>query len=122
MARAPEPEDDDDGGPDSQSPAELKAMLKRARDNPINCAVGMSADAEALLLLAHNRPAKTLAARMKKENDGAKYVLWGTAKVDAENNPRTVVFTLNKSPTGIARALKKTLVGTGYNKAELGED
>ncbi len=117
MARAPEPAPEDDG-PENQSAPEIKAMLKRARAKPVSCAAGLDSSGQGLLLLAHNRGAKALAARLRKENEEAKLILWGTARVDMNEDPKTVLFALNKQPGSLRRVLKKTLKGTGYTNAE----
>ena len=120
MARAPQaPLDEEEGGAEEQSDAVIKAQLKFARADPVGCAVLIDQDKQAIIRLARNRTGKNLAGTMKREDDDAKVVLFGTAKVDLDNDPKKVTFTLNKTPGGLERALKLALKTTGYNKVEV---
>lgn len=119
MARAPEPEPVDEDAGQQQSDAQLKAMLKFARIDPIGAAVLIDAEKSAIISLARNRTGKQLAAVLKKDNGDPRLVLWGTAKVDMADDPKKVIFTLNKDPSGVERLLKLTLKATGYNRVEI---
>ena len=119
MARAPEPEPVDEDAGQQQSDAQLKAMLKFARIDPIGAAILIDADRSAIVSLARNRTGKQLTAVLKKDNDDPRLVLWGTAKVDMADDPKKVTFTLNKEPTGVERLLKLTLKATGYTRVAI---
>jgi hypothetical protein len=100
--------------------AELKQLLVRSKKEPVNCAVAQSKDpAFALILLHKIKQPKALSKQLEGDFKDAKNFRWGTAFVDVDDNPKLVVFTLNKPAPGIARKLVKSLKGTGFTKARL---
>jgi hypothetical protein len=86
---------------------ELKAMLRLARKDPMNCAVaGNTADASMAFILLHKVKApKAISLQLDKENPKNFNMRWGTAKVDPDKDPKLVTFTLNKNVTGLAKKL-----------------
>jgi len=100
--------------------AELKQLLMRSKKEPVNCAVAQSKDpAFALVLLHKIKQPKALSKQLEGDFKDAKNHRWGEAFVDVDDNPKLVVFTLNKPAPGIARKLVKSLKPTGFTKVRL---
>ena len=100
--------------------AELKQLLVRSKKEPVNCAVAQAKEpAFALILLHKVKQPKALSKQLEGDFKDAKNFRWGTAFVDVDDNPKLVVFKLNKPAPGIARKLVKSLKGTGFTKARL---
>ena len=97
--------------------AEMKKMLMRAKDEPVNCAVGMGENPAFGLLMMHRiRSGKAMEKLLKDEFPDVKNPRFGVAFVDTDDNPKLVKIKLNRAVSGMARRLIKTLKGTGYNK------
>jgi hypothetical protein len=100
--------------------AELKQLLVRSKKEPVSCAVAQAKEpAFALILLHKVKQPKALSKQLEGDFKDAKNHRWGTAFVDVDDNPKLVVFKLNKPAPGIARKLVKSLKGTGFTKARL---
>jgi len=100
--------------------AELKQLLVRSKKEPVSCAVAQAKEpAFALILLHKIKQPKALSKQLEGDFKDAKNFRWGTAFVDVDDNPKLVVFKLNKPAPGIARKLVKSLKGTGFTKARL---
>ena len=98
--------------------AEMRKLLARSKDGGMNCAVGVGKDQQAMLLLHKTKAGPALVKELEKAAGGAlKSPAHGTALVDTDQDPKLVVLTLNKAPSGIGAKLKKTLKGTGFTKA-----
>jgi hypothetical protein len=101
---------------------EMKLVLAKSKRAPVNCAVGLSADARSALLLLHvTKKPKALVQDMIKSNPGAKNPRWGTAAVDFQTDPKLVKFVLNKPLSNFERKMIKTLKGTGYSKVDISD-
>ena len=103
----------------------MKLLLAKAKKQPLNCAVGLSADGRLALLVMHrSRKPRTLVRDLKGIVKGAKTLRWGTVAVNWQDNGdeegRTVEFMLNKTLSNFGRKLRKTLVGTGFSKVRVG--
>ncbi len=97
--------------------AEMKKLLMRSKSEPVNCAIGLGENAALGLLMMHRtKTGKACESLLKTEFPDAKNLRWGTAFVDADDNPKLVKITLNRAVAGMAKRLTKTLKGTGFNK------
>ena len=99
--------------------AELKRLLSTSKKEPVSCAVGLSKDGTAQMLLHKTKTGRALLGEMEKTEGKITGPAFGTAAVDAELDPKLVVLTLNRAPSGVGRKLKKALKGTGYSKVEI---
>ncbi len=100
--------------------AEMKRLLIKSKQEPVNCAIGVGDDKSvALLMLARNRSSKSLQGDLQKEFPSAFNTRFGTAVVDTDDDPTLVKFMLNKAVTSMARRLVKTLKGTGFRKVQI---
>ncbi|MBV9749929.1 MAG: hypothetical protein JO157_14055 [Acetobacteraceae bacterium] len=101
---------------------EMRTLLRRSKQEPVNCAIGLGDDPSvALFLLDRIKEPKAVATELEKRIPAAKSTRWGTALVD-DNDPKLVkiiVSTASKPPSGIARKLVKTLKGTGFTRIEI---
>jgi hypothetical protein len=100
-------------------PAELKKMLIRSKKEPVNCAVGMDKNQQALIMLHRTKQPRALVKELEKTGGDLKNPRWGSAFVDVDDNPKLVILTLNKSAPGLARKMKTTLKGTGFSKVRV---
>lgn len=97
---------------------ELKALLRKSKTEPVNCAVAASGDDRTLglIYLDKVKAPKAVSGVLEKAHKTATLVRWGKAEVDTDIDPKLVTFTLNKNVTGLGKKLKKSLKGTGYTK------
>jgi hypothetical protein len=96
---------------------DMKRLLMKSKQEPVNCAIGQGDDATiALLLLDKVKAPKSVEKDLAKQFPSARNTRWGTAHVDLELDPKEVRFTVNKPAPGIARKLVKTVKGTGFTK------
>jgi hypothetical protein len=99
---------------------EMKRLLMRSKKEPVNCAIGQGTDASsALLLLDKVKAPKGVEKELTKQNPDAKNTRYGTAVVDVDDDPKLVLFYLNKPVSSMAKKLVKTLKGTGFNKVKI---
>lgn len=100
--------------------AEMKALLTKAKTEPVNCAIGAAAEGGLAMLIMHKiKQPKALEKDLLRLDPGAKNTRWGTVGIDPDIDPKLVRFMLNKPVSGMARRLAKTLKGTGFSKVEL---
>jgi hypothetical protein len=100
--------------------AEMKRLLLKSKQEPVNCAIGIGNDKSvALLMLARNRSSKSLQGDLQKDFPTAFNTRFGTAMVDTDDDPTLVKFVLNKAVTSMARRLVKTLKGIGFRKVQI---
>ena len=99
--------------------SELKKLLVRSKKEPVNCAVGLAADGSAVIMLDKIKQPRAVLRKMEEEYGDIKNGRWGTAEVDTDVDPKLVVLTINKTASGIARKLKKTLKGTTFTKVRV---
>ena len=99
---------------------EMKKLLMRSKSEPVSCAIGLGDNAALGLLMMHRtKTGKACESMLKAEFPSAKNLRFGTAFVDAEENPTLVKITLNRPVAGMAKRLIKTLKGTGFTKVVL---
>jgi uncharacterized protein YukE len=96
---------------------EMKRLLAKSKQEPVNCAFGQGKDkTTALLMLDKVKGARGVEKDLLKEFPDANNTRFGVALVDVEADPKLVKFRINKQVSGAARKLVKTLKGTGYTK------
>ena len=110
MAAAPTP---------AMDKAELKALLVKSKTEPVSCAIGLTKDKQALILLHKTKPSMALVKELEKQSGPLTSPCHGTAMVNAEVDAKLVVLTLNKAPGGIGAKLKKTLASAGFPKIQI---
>jgi len=99
---------------------EMKRLLAKSKQEPVNCAFGQGKDKTvALLMLDKVKGARGVEKDLLKEFPDANNTRFGVALVDVEADPKLVKFRINKQVSGAARKLVKTLKGTGYTKVEI---
>ena len=93
------------------STAELKPLLKLAHRRGVSCAVAMTRDRQATVLLHRRLKPRKLAAELRQKARGAGLdldaatVRFGRATVDGASDGTKVTFTVNKAPPGPMRML-----------------
>ena len=123
------PATEDEDGPAEGTGMELpdlKKMLVRSRNGPVNCALALGDPKEgglALIMMDRTKPPKALVKALKEQFPGLRNPCFGTASVDADQDAKQVTFNLNKKIAGMDRKLKKSLKGTGFTKVviEMGQ-
>jgi hypothetical protein len=103
------------------APTELKSLLRRARERPVSCAITTGGDVPHILLHRSKAPEAVLRDLRSQIPDAGK-VLYGTARVNGDEDPRKVVFTMNTTVTGLELKLARSLKGAGYTGARFGTD
>jgi hypothetical protein len=99
---------------------DMKRLLMKSKKEPVNCAIGQGADPSvALLLLDKVKAPKAVEKELAKQIPEAKNTRFGTAVVDVDEDPKLVLFYVNKPTAGIAKKLVKTLKGTGFSKVKI---
>jgi hypothetical protein len=98
------------------APTELKSLLRRARERPVSCAITTGGDVPHILLHRSKAPEAVLRDLRSQVPDAGK-VLYGTARVNGEDDPKKVVFTMNTTITGLELKLVRSLKGLGYDGA-----
>ena len=109
---------------------EIKQLLAKARrGDPVNCAIGLSKDKEAVLLLDRKKKPRKLMGDLKKKAAEAgldvpgSLIRFGRAEIDGAEDARTVHFVVNKEAPGLFRtALTKMLRPAGVGHVEIGVD
>ncbi len=107
------------------SSAEMKPLLKLSRRRSVSCAVALTRDRQAVVLL-HRRlkPRKLLAelkqkARVSGMDLDTATVRFGRAVVDGASDSAEVTFTVNKAPPGPMRMLMlPQMRSAGYQRCE----
>ena len=98
--------------------AEMKKLLTRSKEEPVNCAIGIGKDQQAMFMLHKTKPPMAILKDLEKLAGGPlRNPCHGSALVDADRDPKLVILTVNKASGGLAARLKKTLKGTGFTKA-----
>lgn len=96
---------------------EMKRLLAKSKQEPVNCAFGQGKDKTvALLLLDKIKGPRGVEKDLVKQFPDANNTRFGVALVDMDDDPKEVKFRINKMVSGAARKLIKTLKGTGYTK------
>ena len=114
-------------GPDDIMPAAaLKSTLAVAkRGEPVNCAIALTKDREAIVLVDKQRRHKQLLAEIKKKSAGiglqleATSLRSGHASVDTDRDAKLVTLTINKDASSATRMpLLERFKKAGFSKLE----
>jgi hypothetical protein len=98
--------------------AELKKLLKAAREKPVSMALAMANDGSAIIKLDRIKAPRALEKALKEE-EGSKSHRFGTVVID-QDAPKVAKFIVNKQiGGGIARKIVIALKGTGFSKVKL---
>jgi hypothetical protein len=104
----------------------LRPLLKHAEAGPVGCALGLTKDKAALLLLDKVAKPKALRERMKAEAGTAleaNSLRFGWVRIDAAADPGTVCFVLNKAEAGgTAAAVLRIIRKSGYQSVVFNPD
>ncbi len=96
---------------------DMKRLLGKARQDQVNCAIGMAAEPGlGLLVLDPIKSPKAIEQDLIRQNAGARNTRPGRAYVDTVENPKQLKIIVTREISGIARRLVKTLKGTGITK------
>ncbi|HYZ60949.1 MAG TPA: hypothetical protein VE650_00730, partial [Acetobacteraceae bacterium] len=99
--------------------AEIKKLLTQSKKEPVNCAVGVTKDGLAQVLLHKTKNPRALLKELEADAGKLATPAFGSAFVDVDEDPKLVILTLNKAPSGISKRLKKAMGGTGFTKVEI---
>lgn len=99
--------------------ADIKKLLTQSKKEPVNCAIGVNKNGEAAILLHKIKQPRALLSELEKEAGKLTTPAFGQALVDVDEDPKKVILTLNRAPSGISKRLKKALIGTGFTKVEI---
>lgn len=120
---------DKKGGPtpdDIMAPGEMKPLLIKSKQEPVNCAIGLTEDKLGVILLHRKMKPKKLLAEMKTQAKKVKLALdtgslrFGTAEVDPEIDAALVRFTINKAAPGTMEPkLREHIKKAGFPKVEI---
>lgn len=121
MAKAPTPASDQ-----IMSPGAMKPLLALSKREPVQAAIGITADGDGVILLDKKMKPKKCLAKLKAEAGKAKIQLqpstlrFGKAEVDTEYDPGMVRFFINKEAPGNMRIkLVEVVKRIPYQKVEL---
>jgi hypothetical protein len=99
---------------------QLKALLIKSKKEPVSCAVGKGKEAgSAYILLDKIKQPKALESALKGQFADIKDPRHGSASVDVDDNPKLVVFQLNKPSSGLSVRLLKLVKQVGFSKVKL---
>jgi hypothetical protein len=111
------------------TPDKMKPLLALSKSEPVQAAIGLTADGEGVILLDKKRKSKQVLALLKSTAAKQKIQLqpttlrFGKAEVDTEYDPGMVRFFVNKDPPGNMRAkLVEVVKRIPYQKVELNVD
>lgn len=106
--------------PPAMKKSDMKLLLGKSKTAPVNCAIGVSADARFGLIIMHKtRKPKALQSDLVKTVPGAKSIRWGTVSIDADVDPKLVRLQLNKPIANVSRRLIRALKVAGFTKVEI---
>jgi hypothetical protein len=111
------------------APDKMKPLLALSKREPVQAALGISADGEGVILLDKKAKPKRVLSMLKSGAAKAKLQLnsaslrFGRAEVDPEYDPATIRFSINKEPPGPYRIKMVELVRRiPYQKVEFHVD
>ena len=110
---------------DIMTAAAMKPLLLLSKREPVNCALGLTADKAGVLLLHKKMKPKKVLSELRNEAKKVKLDLenatlrFGTAEVDAEVDSSLVLFRINKEVPGmVGPKLREHLKQAGISKVE----
>ncbi len=112
---------------DIMSPAEMKPILSQARrGGEVSCVVGLTKDKDGVILLDRRMAPKQLRDQLKKQADKIGLELldsslrYGTATVDAVEDPKMLMLSINKPGAGVLeQKLRERVKSAGFKDVEL---
>lgn len=114
---------------DIMSPAEMKPLLTKSKQEPVSCAFALTAKKEGVILLDKRMKPKAVAAELRKRAAKLKLDLdmqsirFGRAEVDTDENAGMMNFVVNKeSGAAVRAALLPHLKKAGFGKLEITVD
>jgi len=116
------PNTKNEGPPAKIDIGKLKRLFILARKQKVGCAVGLTVDGKAMVMLHKIKKPKAILKDLMDQFGDLKNPRWGTAEVDEKQNPRLIMLTLNRSSPGLENRLKKTIKGTGFTHIEVRSD
>lgn len=102
--------------------AGLKRLFILARKRPVGCAVGLTVDGKAKIMLHKVKKPKAILRDLIEQFGDLKNSRWGTVEVDENEKPKLILLTLNRSIPGLDIRLKKAIKGTGFTRVEVRTD
>ena len=116
-----------ESGGDLMAVAELRPVLMQSKRKPVSCAVGLTKDKQAVVLLDRKMKPRKLMAEFKSRAKGAGLELDMTSvrfgRVALQGEDGTVAFTVNKAaPKAMEVGLTRKLRPAGVRKVEIGVD
>ena len=115
-----------DKEPGLMTHAELKPLLRLSRRRPLACAICMTKDNEAVLLVDRRIKPRKVMAQMRRDAKDSDIALnlptlrFGRAAVDGGSDSQKVTFTVNKLvPGAMSRALLLLLRPVGYQRCDI---
>jgi hypothetical protein len=117
------------GADEIMSPAEMKPLLAKSKQEPVSCVIGLTKNKDGVVLLDKKMKPKQLLAELKKKAAKIKLELdapslrFGRAHVDTEQDSGLVQFVVNKDAGGAMRPkLLEHLKKAGFGKLEIAVD
>src|SRR4051795_903202 len=109
--------------------AKMKSLLALSKREPVQAAIGLSADGEGIILLDKKAKPRKVAAMLRASAVKAKIQLntgsvrFGRAEVDTDYDPGTVRFFVNKDAPGAMRMkLVEVVKRIPFQKVEINVD
>jgi hypothetical protein len=102
--------------------AGLKRLFTLARKRQVGCAVGLTVDGKARIMLHKVKKPKAILRDLTEQFGDLKSLRWGTVEVDENEKPKQILLTLNRSIPGLDIRLKKIIKGTGFTQVEVRSD
>jgi hypothetical protein len=112
---------------DIMSTADMKPILLEAkRGGEVSCVVGLSREKDGVILLDKRTPPKQLRDQLKKQAQEigleleASSLRYGTARVDAKEDPKVLSIAINKQGAGVLeQKLRERLKSAGFKEVEI---
>lgn len=98
--------------------ADLKRMLKFAKQAPVRIAFALGADGKAIVVMDRRKQPRALEKELKEAAPDSKGHRFGTAAVDP-NDAKLVRLSVNRASNGMGRKLVMAFKGTGFSRVEV---
>src|SRR4051794_5687988 len=107
------------------APEKMKPLLTKSKQEPVQAAIGLTADGDGLILLSNKMKPKKVLSMLRGEASKAKLQLntaslrFGRAEIDTDYDAGTVRFFINKEAPGSMRPrLIEVVKRAAYQKVE----
>ena len=97
---------------------DMKRLFRAAREQPVQAAMALGPDREAVLLMDKRKPGRSLDREMRQDTPGSREHRYGTVIID-KDDPKLALFTVDKAVSGLARKLVKAVRGSGVTKISI---